>query len=456
MPPRKTLKKAAVGGNGSTVAAPATPNPELIAALRDLERDRGLSFNVLIEALEAALVSAYKRNFAREAETHGNPVVIIDREAGSYRVYARRAVVEEVTDPTIEITAADAGSQYKIGDNYDIEVTPREFGRIAAQTAKQVIVQRIREAERDMIFDEYNDRIENLISGTVLRYEQRNMFIDLGKAEAILPLSEQVPHESYRIGSRVRVYVMEARRTNKGPQIVVSRAHPNVVRRLFETEIPEVAQGLVEIKDISREPGSRSKVSVYTEEEDIDAVGACLGPRSSRINNISDELHGEKIDVIQWADQPAAYVANALQPAKVIQVHLNERQHLAEAVVPDYQLSLAIGKEGQNVRLAARLTGWRIDIHNEERWAELQSQRVDEAKEEEEVAAMAEVAAQEAGVELTPEMLAEDEALIRMLQDLQRQEDGTEGEESADGDAPEAAAETGDEADDSEKSGQTE
>ncbi len=456
MPPRKTLKKAAVGGNGSTVAAPSTPNPELIAALRDLERDRGLSFNVLIEALEAALVSAYKRNFAREAETHGNPVVIIDREAGSYRVYARRAVVEEVTDPTIEITPADAGAQYKIGDNYDIEVTPREFGRIAAQTAKQVIVQRIREAERDMIFDEYNDRIENLISGTVLRYEQRNMFIDLGKAEAILPLSEQVPHESYRIGSRVRVYVMEARRTNKGPQIVVSRAHPNVVRRLFETEIPEVAQGLVEIKDISREPGSRSKVSVYTEEEDIDAVGACLGPRSSRINNISDELHGEKIDVIQWADQPAAYVANALQPAKVIQVHLNERQHLAEAVVPDYQLSLAIGKEGQNVRLAARLTGWRIDIHNEERWAELQTQRVDEAKEEEEVAAMAEVAAQEAGVELTPEMLAEDEALIRLLQDLQRQEDGSEGEESADGDATEAAAETGDEADDSEKSGQTE
>ena len=429
MAPRKTLKKAAAGGNGSTVVSPASANPELIAALHDLERDRGLSFNVLIEALEAALVSAYKRNFTREAEAYGNPVVIIDRDDGSYRVFARRAVVEEVVDPTIEISAAEAGSNHKVGDNYDIEVTPKEFGRIAAQTAKQVIVQRIREAERDMIFDEYNDRIDNLISGTVLRYEQRNMYIDLGKAEAIMPLSEQVPHESYRIGSRVRVYVMEARRTNKGPQIIVSRAHPNVVRRLFETEIPEVAQGLVEIKDIAREPGSRSKVSVYTEEEDIDAVGACLGPRSSRINNISDELHGEKIDVIQWASDPDAYVANALQPAKVIKVHLNERQHLAEAVVPDYQLSLAIGKEGQNVRLAARLTGWRIDIHNEERWAELQSQRVDEAKEEEEVAAMAEVAAQEAGVELTPEMLAEDEALIRRLQELQRQSEGSEGSE---------------------------
>ena len=457
MAPCKTLKKAAAGGNGSTVAAPATANPELIAALQDLERDRGLSFEVLIEALEAALVSAYKRNFAREAETHGNPVVIIDRNDGSYRVFARRSVVDEVADPSIEISLADAGPQYKAADNFDIEVTPKEFGRIAAQTAKQVIVQRIREAERDMIFDEYNDRIDNLISGTVLRYEQRNMFIDLGKAEAILPLSEQVPHESYRIGTRVRVYVMEARRTNKGPQIVVSRAHPNVVRRLFETEIPEVAQGLVEIKDISREPGSRSKVSVYTEEEDIDAVGACLGPRSSRINNISDELHGEKIDVIQWAADPATYVANALQPAKVIQVHLNERQHLAEAVVPDYQLSLAIGKEGQNVRLAARLTGWRIDIHNEERWVELQSQRVDEAKEEEEVAAMAEVAAQEAGVELTPEMLAEDEALIRRLQELQRVDEGGEaGDEEVEGDTAEAAAATGDAADGSEKSGPAE
>ncbi|HLN47790.1 MAG TPA: transcription termination/antitermination protein NusA, partial [Magnetospirillaceae bacterium] len=248
------MKKAATSGNGTAVAAPAQPNQELIAALHELERDRGLSFAVLIDALEAALVSAYKRNFAREAEAHGNPVVIVDREDGSYRVFARRAVVDEVVDPLIEISAAEAGEKFKVGDNFDIEVTPKEFGRIAAQTAKQVIVQRIREAERDLVFDEYNDKIDHMISGTVLRYEQRNMFIDLGKAEAILPLSEQVPHESFRIGSRVRVYVMEARKTNKGPQIVVSRTHPNVVRRLFETEIPEVAQGLVEIKDIAREP----------------------------------------------------------------------------------------------------------------------------------------------------------------------------------------------------------
>ena len=420
MAPRKTVKKTAASGNGSTVAAPAQPNPELIVALHDLERDRGLSFNVLIEALEAALVSAYKRNFAREAEAHGNPVVIVDRDDGSYRVFARRTVAEEVVDPLLEISAADAGSKYKVGDNYDIEVTPREFGRIAAQTAKQVIVQRIREAERDLVFDEYSDKIDHMISGNVLRYEQRNMFIDLGKAEAILPISEQVPHESYRIGARVRVYVVEARKTNKGPQIIVSRAHPNVVRRLFEAEIPEVAQGLVEIKDISREPGSRSKVSVWTDEEDIDAVGACLGPRSSRINNISDELHGEKIDVIQWSPDQATYVANALQPAKVLQVHLSERQHTAAAVVPDHQLSLAIGKEGQNVRLAARLTGWRIDIHNEEQWAGAVSQRADEEKEMEEVAAMAEAAAEETGVELTPELLAEDEDLIRRLQELQR------------------------------------
>ncbi|MBV8223534.1 MAG: transcription termination/antitermination protein NusA [Candidatus Eremiobacteraeota bacterium] len=448
MAPRKTAKKTATPGNGSAVAAPATPNPELILALHELERDRGLSFHVLIDALEAALVSAYKRNFAREAEAHGNPVVVLDREDGSYRVFARRAVVEEVVDPLIEISPADAGPKYKIGDNYDIEVTPKEFGRIAAQTAKQVIVQRIREAERDLVFDEYNDKIDHMISGTVLRYEQRNMFIDLGKTEAILPLSEQVPHESYRIGSRVRVYVMEVRKTNKGPQIVVSRTHPNVVRRLFETEIPEVASGLVEIKDIAREPGSRSKVSVWTDEEDIDAVGACLGPRSSRINNISDELHGEKIDVIQWAAEPSAYVANALQPAKVMQVHLSERQHLAQAVVPDHQLSLAIGKEGQNVRLAARLTGWRIDIHNEEQWTKVVSQQVEEEKELEEVAAMAEAAAQESGVTLSPEMLAEDEDLIRRLQELQRAQ--------SDGPADADASETEDAVDDAEKTGAAE
>ncbi|HME80960.1 MAG TPA: transcription termination factor NusA [Candidatus Eremiobacteraceae bacterium] len=449
MAPRKTVKKAATSGNGIAVAAPAQPNQELIDALHELERDRGLSFAVLIDALEAALVSAYKRNFAREAEAHGNPVVIVDREDGSYRVFARRAVVDEVVDPLIEISAADAGEKYKVGDNFDIEVTPKEFGRIAAQTAKQVIVQRIREAERDLVFDEYNDKIDHMISGTVLRYEQRNMFIDLGKAEAILPLSEQVPHESFRIGSRVRVYVMEARKTNKGPQIVVSRTHPDVVRRLFETEIPEVAQGLVEIKDIAREPGSRSKVSVWTDEEDIDAVGACLGPRSSRINNISDELHGEKIDVIQWAADTATYIANALQPAKVIQVHLSERQHLAEVVVPDHQLSLAIGKEGQNVRLAARLTGWRIDIHNEEQWTKVMSQRVEEEKELEEVAAMAEAAAQESGVDLTPELLAQDEDLIRRLQELQRgDEEPAEAEQAADA--------TEDAADDAEKTGAAE
>ena len=437
-PARKTLKKNATA-QVPGVASPATPNPELIDALKELERDRGLSFEVLIEALEAALVSAYKRNFAREAELVGNPVVVVDRNDGSYRVFSRRTVVEEVADPTLEIAGVDAGPKHAVGDNFDVEVTPKEFGRIAAQTAKQVIVQRIREAERDMIYDEFNDRVGDLVGGNVLRYEQRNMYVDFGKAESILPLAEQVPRESYRIGARVRVYVMEVRKTNKGPQIIVSRAHPNVVRRLFEQEVPEVAQGLVEIKDIAREPGSRSKVSVFTEEEDIDAVGACLGPRSSRVNNLSDELHGEKIDVIQWTADPAAYVANALQPAKVLSVHLNERQHLAEAVVPDYQLSLAIGKEGQNVRLAARLTGWRIDIHNEEQWAELIAQRVDEEKELAEVAAMAEAAAEESGVELTPEMLAQDEELIRKLQELQRTDEPDGDETASQGEQPQSA-----------------
>jgi N utilization substance protein A len=437
MPLRRSTRKAgAAAGNGNAVASPAAANPQLITALHELERDRNLSFAVLIDALEAALVSAYKRNFAQEAQNFGNPVVIIDRNDGSYRVFARRAVVEEVTDPLLEIAQAEAGDKYKIGDNYDVEVTPKEFGRIAAQTAKQVIVQRIREAERDMVYDEFNDKVDELISGTVLRYEQRNMYVDFGRAEAILPLSEQVPRETYRIGSRVRVYVVEVRKTNRGPQIIVSRTHPNLVKRFFEQEVPEVAQGLVELKDVAREAGSRSKVSVWTDEEDIDAVGACLGPRSSRVNNISEELLGEKIDVIQWSADPAAYVANALAPAKVISVRLNEREHLAEAVVPDHQLSLAIGKEGQNVRLAARLTGWRIDIHNEEQWAKLASLRADEAKELQEVAVMAEVAAAEAGEELSAERLAQDEDLIRKLQELQRQSDDEVAAETGEAEEP--------------------
>ncbi|MDQ6780824.1 MAG: transcription termination factor NusA [Candidatus Eremiobacteraeota bacterium] len=443
MAPRKTSKKTATGGDGSAAMAPATANPELIAALKELERDRNLSFDTLIDALEAALVSAYKRNFVREAEAVGNPIVVVDRNNGSYRVFARRSVVEEVTDPALEVNVAEAGDQYKLGDNYDVEVTPKEFGRIAAQTAKQVIVQRIREAERDMVFDEFNEKLDKLITGTVLRYEQRNMFIDLEKAEAILPLSEQVPRETFRIGGRIRVYVMEVRKTNKGPQVILSRAHPNLIRRLFEHEIPEVYQNLVEIKDIAREAGSRSKVSVWTDEEDIDAVGACLGPRSSRVNNISEELHGEKIDVIQWAADQATYVVNALQPAKVLAVHLNEREHLAEAVVPEYQLSLAIGKEGQNVRLAAKLTGWRIDIHSEEQWNEVVAQRAEEEKEHEHVAAMAEIAAEETGVQLTPEMLAEDEDLIRRLQEIQRAlDEANSAAETASGEAeaPDAAA----------------
>lgn len=433
MAPRKTIKKSAGGGNGSLAVAPARPNPELIEALQELERDRNLPAETLIEALEAALVSAYKRNFVREAEAVGNPVVIVDRNDGSYRVFARRTVVEEVTDPALEIAPDEAGSRYKVGDNFDVEITPKEFGRIAAQTAKQVIVQRIREAERDLVFDEFNEKLDRLVTGTVQRYEQRNMFVDLDKAEAILPLSEQVPRETFRIGSRIRVFVMEVRKTNKGPQVVLSRSHPNLVRRLFEQEIPEIDQGLVEIKDVAREAGSRSKVSVFTDEEDIDAVGACLGPRSSRVNNISEELHGEKIDVIQWSADTASYVANALQPAKVVSVHLSERDHLAEAVVPEHQLSLAIGKEGQNVRLAAKLTGWRIDIHSEEQWAQLVEQRAEEAKDEEQVAAMAEIVAEQTGVVLTPEMLAQDEDLIRRLQELQRGPDEEEEPESDEG-----------------------
>ena len=261
MAPRKTAKKTAAT-NGSAVAAPAQPNPELIAALHDLERDRGLSFAVLIDALEAALVSAYKRNFAREAEAHGNPVVIVDREDGSYRVFARRAVVEEVTDPLIEISPAEAGDKYKIGDNFDIEVTPKEFGRIAAQTAKQVILQKVREAERDTIYNEYHNRVGELVTVIVKRAEGPDLIVDMGRTEARLPKREQSKLETYNIGERLRVVIKMVDRAAKGPQVIVSRADAGLVQRLFEMEVPEIYDGTVQIRHAAREAGERTKVAV--------------------------------------------------------------------------------------------------------------------------------------------------------------------------------------------------
>jgi N utilization substance protein A len=346
-------------------------NAEMIAALREIENERNISFESLLEALEAALISAYKRNFGGEA----NAIVTIDRQTGDYQVYHRRTVVTDdgdVTDPKLEIAKAQAGSRYEPGDFYDEVVTPRDFGRIAAQTAKQVIVQRIREAERDTVYNTYSAKLHDIVLGTVQRYEQRNMFVllDDRKTEALLPFSEQVPRENYRINDRIRAYVLDVRKTNKGPLVVLSRAAEGLVQRLIEFQVPEIQDDIVEIMAIAREPGARTKVAVTSKRPEIDAVGACLGPKSSRIANVSDELRGEKIDVIRWAAELSAFVANALAPAKVLAVELYEEEGIALVVVPDHQLSLAIGREGQNVRLAARLTGWRMDITSDSEAAE--------------------------------------------------------------------------------------
>ena len=334
---------------------------ELQTALRELQGERAISFEMLLEALEAALISAYKRNYGADA----NAIVVIDRDTGEYRVYHRRQVVDEVTDKILEVSRKEAGSRYEPGDYYDEEVTPKNFGRIAAQTAKQVIMQRIREAERDTVYNSFNEKLHDLVTGTVQRYEHRNMFVEVGKIEALLPLSEQVPRENFRINDRIQAYVLDVRKTNRGPQIILSRAAEGMVQRLLEREVPEIPNNTVEIMAIAREAGSRTKVAVHSNRPEIDPVGACLGPKSTRIAGVSDELRGEKIDVIRWSPNLATFISNALAPAKVTSVELFEEDGTALVVVPDYQLSLAIGREGQNVRLAARLSGWRIDIASE-------------------------------------------------------------------------------------------
>jgi len=387
---------------------------ELQAALRELQGERSISFEMLLEALEAALISAYKRNFGGDA----NAIVTIDRDSGEFKVFHRRTVVDEVTDPKLEIQLKQAGQRYEPGDFYDEEVTPKNFGRIAAQTAKQVIVQRIREAERDMIFNEYNGKLHDVVMGTVQRYEQRNMFVDLGKTEALLPLSEQVPRENYRINDRIRAFLLDVRRTNKGPQIVLSRAAEGLVQRLLEDQVPEIASDIVEIMAIAREPGNRSKVAVHSHRAEVDAVGACLGPKSSRIAAVSDELRGEKIDIIRWSADTVTFINNALAPAKVLAVELFEDEGVGLVTVPDYQLSLAIGREGQNVRLAARLTGWRLDITSEANAEETRARYLTEREERiatETVQEPVEVEAEQPAEEATV-----DPELIRKLEEFRR------------------------------------
>jgi N utilization substance protein A len=334
---------------------------DLLEALEALEREKGISKALLIETIEAALITAYKKNFGSSQ----NVVITIDENSGDVKVYSRREIVEESMDDFFEISLVDAKKidpNYEIGDSIDTEVTPKDFGRIAAQTAKQVVVQRIREAERSIIFDEFADRESEIVTGIIQRISKGTVFINLGKTEAVLLATEQIPGEEYPQGGRIKSFIVEVSKTSKGPQVVVSRTHPGLVKRLFELEVPEIYNGEVEIRGISREAGSRTKIAVFAANADIDPVGSCVGPKGARVQNIVTELGGEKIDIIKWNENPAEFISNALSPSKVDLVEVRELDKSALVVVPDYQLSLAIGKEGQNARLAAKLTGWKIDI----------------------------------------------------------------------------------------------
>ncbi len=337
---------------------------ELILALEQLEKEKGIKKEIIIEAIEAALISAYKKNFGSAM----NVKVNIDRTTGDVRVFGLRKVAEEPDMDQMDISvdeAAKLNPTLAVGDIAEMEVTPRSFGRIAAQTAKQVVVQKLREAERGIIYDEFYNKESDIVTGIIQRIEKRNVIVDLGKTEAVLAPAEQTPGEEYRFNERLKSYIVEVKKTTKGPQIMISRTHPGLVKRLFELEVPEIHEGVVEIKSISREPGSRTKIAVYSRDENVDPVGACVGQKGTRVQAIVDELRGEKIDIIKWSNDPKDYISSSLSPAKVVRVDANEEEKAARVIVPDYQLSLAIGKEGQNARLAAKLTGWKIDIKSE-------------------------------------------------------------------------------------------
>ncbi len=364
---------------------------DFLVAFNQICSERNLPKEVVLDAIETALVSAYKRNFGSAQNVSAK----IDPDTGKAQVFIEKTVVEQVQDDRFEIDLEGArliDSEAEIGQVVLIESTPREFGRIAAQTAKQVILQRIREAERDALFSSYADREGEIINGTVQSITPQAITLNLGRTEAILPRSQQVPGERYRLNQRVRAYVLEVRRSNRGPQIVVSRTHRHMLRRLLELEVPEIYNGTVEVKGIAREAGSRSKVAVAALQEGVDPVGSCVGMRGVRIQSIVNELGGEKIDVVQWDADVATFIANALSPAKVRNVLLDERGdgRTATVIVPDDQLSLAIGREGQNARLAAKLTGWRIDIKGVSEAAEEAARRAVEIEEKRDLLALAE------------------------------------------------------------------
>ena len=351
-------------------------NPDFLDALRQIEREKEIPLEVLLSTIESALETAYKKNYAATGDVR----VRVSSSKGGFHVYCEKDVVQEVENEHTEISIQDAREhdpEVDAGDVIEIEVTPENFGRIAAQTAKQVVVQRIREAERERVYEEFGERVGEVLTGTVQRREQRNVFVNVGKVEALLPPAEQVTTEPYRFNDRIKVYVLEVRRTPKGPQVVVSRTHPSLIRRLFELEVPEVAEGIVSMKSIAREPGARTKVAVHSSDEKVDPMGACVGHRGTRVQSVVNELYDEKIDIVRWNEQIEKFIGESLSPAKAVSVTCDEETKTALVLMPDSQLSLAIGKSGQNVRLAARLTGWRIDIRSE-------SQVTDKAGAEEE------------------------------------------------------------------------
>ena len=346
-------------------------NINLAKVLDEIEKEKGISKDILIEAIESAIFSAYRKNYASNAE---DIKIDISKDSGVIKVFNDKKVVQKVLDPLKEISIDELSirdkEKYNIGDTILIEITPKEFGRIAAQTAKQVIVQKIREAERNVIYEKYIDKERDIITGVVLRVEHGNVIIDLGRTEAILLPNEQIRYEEYYKGKRIKIYILEVTKTSKGPKILASRTHPELLKRLFELEIPEIHEGLVELKNIAREAGKRSKVAVYSKDERVDPIGACIGDRGSRIKLIMQELKDEKIDVVKWSDDEKVLIANSLSPAKVLLVNLFEKEKTATVIVPDQQLSLAIGKAGQNARLAAKLTGWKVDIKSESEYKE--------------------------------------------------------------------------------------
>lgn len=361
----------------------AIDSKELIIAMDELEKEKGVKKEVLLESIEAALVTAYKRNF----DSLENVKVEMDHQTGATHVYSIKEVVDKVTNPDTQISKKEAkkiNPDLEDEDSVQIEIVPRDFGRIAAQTAKQVIIQKLREAEREIIYNEFNDRKGEIVSGLIQKADHNIVVMDLGKLEGVMPAKEQIPTETYHVNDKIKGYVLDVEKGAKGaPQVIVSRSHPDFVRKLLEFEIPEIYEGVIEIKSVSRDPGYRSKVAVHSPDPNIDPVGSCVGQKGVRIQNVINELNGEKIDVIEWNEDPSIYIASSLLPAQILAVDIKEEEKFAQVIVPDDQLSLAIGKSGQNARLAARLTNWKIDIKSETQFREMLINAKEENKSEE-------------------------------------------------------------------------